>query len=88
MEWIYTNLENPSGGFEQDYLSEDFFTFTFGSESITELSLYLPQRFDFALPPGDPQSSRLLEISFNGELLASVPIVIDPSKYNELYLIY
>ena len=86
IEWLYTNLDTSAGPFEQDYLPEEYFTFTIDNENITEFSLYLPQRFDFALPPGYDSSSRqgLLEISFNDILLAKITIVFEQSEYRGL----
>lgn len=78
-------MDTYLGPFEQDYLSEDYFIFTIDNENITEFSLYLPQRFDFALPPGyDSSRQGLLEILFNDILLANITIVVEEGKYKRI----
>ena len=88
---IYTELIEPPGSYEQDYLSKDYFTFTVvnndNNEIIrnltdSEFELFLPQRFEFNLTASIQilSGNNILKLCFNGELLSSIPIIVEESE--------
>ena len=102
-ELRYTNLIEPPGGFEQDFLSKDYFLFTVVNNDTNEIilnltnsefNLNLPQRFDFYLPNTiDTLSGKnILRIYVNGELIGSISLIIEESKLcvllNDIIIFY
>ena len=87
IEWKYKTDTCPNN-YEDLILTEDLFSFNLIKDNntmypITEYSLYLPDRFDFYIPPEMQSNEHSLRISLCNQDLTDIPIILKIGKLDE-----